>query len=194
MILNDNQIVQTNMISPLLSQQARLSEEGYPIISKGVSSFGYDISLAPELKAFRLPSMQHGQKVVDPKDFDPSCLVDLTLHTGDKGQYFIMAPYSYALGRSQEQFKVLPNVLGICLGKSTYARTGLVVNTTPLEPGWEGYLTLEFANLLPWPIKVYAGEGIGQVIFLEGKQPSTTYANRSGKYQHQGAEIVTARV
>lgn len=197
MLLNDEQILKAGIISPALhySERYSIGPVNYPIISRGMSSFGYDITLAPELKAFRLPSMSDSKTVIDPKAFDPACLVDLTLRTDpERGDYFIMGPHSYALGRSVERFIMPLDTFGICVGKSTYARIGLVVNTTPLEPGWNGYLTLEFANTTPWPIKVYPNEGVAQVFFLTGDFPEITYAARNGKYQNQGPEIVTARV
>lgn len=196
MIKNDNEILRAGIITPTIGYLCR-SNEGNPhqrAISWGISSFGYDVRLAPELKAFRLPSL-HETAPIDPKDFDPSILVDLDLHTDlEKGQYFIMAPHSYALGRTMERFKLPKQLLGVCLGKSTPARAGLVVNTTPLEPEWEGYLTLELANVSPRPMRVYANEGIAQVLFLEGEPPAVTYNDRQGKYQGQGAEVVLPRV
>ena len=196
MVKNDNQILQAKIITPAIGYLSRNNENNphQRAISWGISSFGYDVRLAPELKAFRLPSLRETAPI-NPKDFDPGILVDLDLHTDpEKGQYFILAPHSYALGRTVERFKLPKQLVGICLGKSTYARAGLVVNTTPLESEWEGFLTLELANVTPRDMYVYANEGIAQVLFFEGDAPAVTYNDRQGKYQGQGAEIVLPRV
>ena len=192
MILNDTEILVAGIISPCHAAQIR-SVEGRPIISHGLSSFGYDLTLAPELKAFKQRTLDMSG-AIDPKAFDSSSLIDLDLHDGPRDSYFTLPRRTYALGRSLERIKVPVNALGICTAKSTYARCGLVVNTTPLEPGWEGYLTLELYNATDQDLIVYANEGIAQVFFLTGKVPSVTYADRNGKYQDQGPEIVTARV
>jgi dCTP deaminase len=159
------------MIEPFEPMQVR---EG--VISYGLSSYGYDIRVAPEFKVF---TNVHNV-VVDPKSFDPRSFVDV------REKECIIPPNSFALARTEEYFRMPGNVLAICVGKSTYARCGIVVNVTPLEPGWEGYLTLEISNTTPLPAKIYAGEGIAQLLFLEGdEEPSIGYADRKGKYQHQ---------
>lgn len=146
------------------------------VISYGLSSFGYDIRLADEFKIF---TNVHSA-IVDPKHFDPKSFVEV------KGDHCIIPPNSFILARSFERIKMPKNLLAICLGKSTYARCGLIVNVTPLEPGWEGYITLEVSNTTPLPAKVYANEGIAQLLFFEGHAaPEVTYDSRKGKYQNQ---------
>jgi dCTP deaminase len=162
---------QHGMIEPFENRQVR---EG--VISYGLSSYGYDIRVAPEFKVF---TNVHNV-VVDPKLFDPRSFVDVN------EKACIVPPNSFALARTEEYFRIPRNVLAICVGKSTYARCGIVVNVTPLEPGWEGYLTLEISNTTPLPAKIYAGEGIAQLLFLEGdEEPEVAYSDRKGKYQKQ---------
>jgi dCTP deaminase len=162
---------QKGMIEPFEAGQVR---EG--VISYGLSSYGYDIRVAPEFKVFT----NVYNVVVDPKKFDPRSFVDVNEDT------CIIPPNSFALARTLEYFRIPRNVLAICLGKSTYARCGIVVNVTPLEPTWEGYLTLEISNTTPLPAKIYAGEGIAQLLFFEGdEEPETAYSDRKGKYQNQ---------
>ncbi|MBM4183911.1 MAG: dCTP deaminase [Gemmatimonadetes bacterium] len=159
------------MIEPFERGQVR---EG--VISYGLSSYGYDIRVAPEFKVF---TNVHNA-LVDPKNFDDRSFVDI------KGLECIIPPNSFALARTEEYFRIPRNVLAICVGKSTYARCGLVVNVTPLEPTWEGYLTLEISNTTPLPAKVYGGEGIAQLLFLEGDElPEVAYVDRNGKYMKQ---------
>ena len=163
------------MIEPFEPGQIR-EREGHKIISYGTSSYGYDIRCAPEFKVFT----NIHSTVVDPKNFDEKSFVDM------HGDYCIIPPNSFALARTVEYFRIPRNVLVICVGKSTYARCGLIVNVTPLEPTWEGYLTLEISNTTPLPAKVYGGEGIAQLIFFEGnEEPETAYADRQGKYMNQ---------
>jgi dCTP deaminase len=146
------------------------------VISYGLSSMGYDIRVADEFKIFT----NINTTVVDPKRFDPRSFVDV------KGDACIIPPNSFALGRSLEYFRVPRKVLGLCIGKSTYARCGIVVNMTPLESEWEGHLTIEISNTTPLPAKIYSNEGIAQVIFLESEQEcEISYADRGGKYQFQ---------
>jgi len=158
--------------------------EGRRIISAGASSYGYDMRLAGD--GFRVFSPIHGREI-DPKHFDESSLVEPPLRTADDGsEYYLMSPHSYALGVTVETFHMPRNVTGIALGKSTYARAGLLVNTTPLEAGWTGRLVVELANLAGLPLRVYVGEGIGQVLFFESDEDCTTsYEDRGGKYQGQ---------
>ncbi|TVR54368.1 MAG: dCTP deaminase [Gemmatimonadales bacterium] len=159
------------MIEPFEPNQVR---EG--TISYGVSSYGYDIRVSPEFKVF---TNVHSV-VVDPKNFDDRSFVDVNAES------CIIPPNSFALARTVEYFRVPRNVLAICLGKSTYARCGIVVNVTPLEPSWEGYLTLEISNTTPLPAKIYANEGIAQLLFFQGEEePEVAYADRKGKYQGQ---------
>jgi len=146
------------------------------IVSYGLSSYGYDIRVADEFKIFT----NINAEVVDPKDFDENNVVDF------KGDICIVPPNSFALARTIEYFRMPSDTLAICLGKSTYARCGIIVNVTPFEPGFEGHITIEISNTTPLPAKIYANEGIAQVLFLQGdEQCETTYADRRGKYQSQ---------
>ncbi len=158
--------------------------EGRRIISAGASSYGYDMRLADD--GFRVFSPIHGREI-DPKHFDEESLVEPPLRTAEDGsRYYLMPPHSYALGVTVETFRMPRNVTGICMGKSTYARAGLLVNTTPLEAGWQGRLVIELGNLADLPIRVYVGEGIGQVLFFQSDDAcDISYQDRGGKYQGQ---------
>ena len=158
--------------------------EGRRIISAGASSYGYDMRLADD--GFRVFSPIHGREI-DPKRFDEESLVEPPLRTTEDGsRYYLMPPHSYALGVTVETFRMPRNVTGICMGKSTYARAGLLVNTTPLEAGWHGRLVIELGNLADLPIRVYVGEGIGQVLFFQSDDDcDVSYQDRGGKYQGQ---------
>lgn len=159
------------MIEPFEDGQVR---DG--VVSYGLSSYGYDIRVAPEFKVF---TNVHNA-IVDPKRFDDRSFVDI--HDAE----CIIPPNSFALARTEEYFRIPRDVLVVCVGKSTYARCGLIVNVTPLEPTWEGYLTLEISNTTPLPAKIYGGEGIAQLLFFEGDEPpETAYADRKGKYMKQ---------
>ena len=159
------------MIEPFVDSQIR---EG--VISYGVSSYGYDIRVADEFKIFT----NIYSTIVDPKSFDPRSMVDF------KGEVCIIPPNSFALARTVEYFKIPRSIFTICVGKSTYARCGIIINVTPFEPEWEGYVTLEISNTTPLPAKIYANEGIAQVIFFEGDEECTiSYADKKGKYQYQ---------
>ena len=159
------------MISPFEDKQVR---EGK--ISYGLSSYGYDARVSEEFKIFT----NVNSEIVDPKNFKSTNFVT------KNGAECIIPPNSFALARTVEKFKIPKDILVICLGKSTYARCGIIVNVTPLEPGWEGYVTLEFSNTTPLPAKIYANEGVAQFIFLKGKEtPEVTYADRKGKYMGQ---------
>ena len=165
------QALATGMIEPFVDRQTR---EG--VISYGLSSYGYDARVSDEFKIFtNVESV-----TVDPKNFHPLSFVD------KKTACCIIPPNSFALARTVEYFRVPNDVLVICLGKSTYARCGIIVNVTPLEPGWEGHVTLEFSNTTPLPAKIYANEGACQFLFLKGNEPcEVTYADRAGKYMGQ---------
>jgi len=190
------------MIFPFVSEQVRVLHhdldpkpgeyrEPTKVISYGLSSMGYDITLSAQ--DFKVFSPVRGTEI-DPKNFDVEALVEAPARGTSAETYFLIPPNSYALGHSVEYFQMPEDVLGICMGKSTYARSGLIVNTTPLEPGWKGRLVLELANSTPLPLRVYANEGIAQVMFFQsGSRPLTTYGDRSGKYQGQQG-LVTARV
>ncbi|WP_428102719.1 dCTP deaminase [Candidatus Rariloculus sp.] len=163
------------MIEPFEPFQIRQSDDRR-IISYGTSSYGYDVRCAPEFKVFT----NINSAVVDPKIFDESSFVELG------GDVCIIPPNSFALARTVEYFRIPRNVLTICLGKSTYARCGIIVNVTPLEPEWEGHVTLEFSNTTPLPAKIYANEGVAQMIFFESDDVcEVSYADRDGKYQGQ---------
>lgn len=163
------------MIEPFEPNQVRYVDNR-KIVSYGTSSYGYDIRCANEFKVFT----NINSTIVDPKDFDPASFVDVV------SDVCIIPPNSFALARTVEYFRIPRNVLTICLGKSTYARCGIIVNVTPFEPEWEGYVTLEFSNTTPLPAKIYANEGCAQVLFFEGDEEcETSYRDRGGKYQGQ---------
>lgn len=167
--------LEQNIISPFVEQQVR-TLNGQKIISYGVSSYGYDVRCANEFKIFT----NINSTIVDPKAFDSNSFIDI------KAEKCIIPPNSFALARTVEYFRIPRNILTICLGKSTYARCGIIVNVTPLEPEWEGHITLEFSNTTPLPAVIYANEGVAQIIFLEATEVcSTSYRDRSGKYQGQ---------
>jgi dCTP deaminase len=166
---------QQRMIEPFEPNQIKKNGTG-SIVSYGTSSYGYDIRCSSEFKIFT----NINSTIVDPKQFDAKSFVDF------KGDVCIIPPNSFALARTVEYFRIPRNVLTICLGKSTYARCGIIVNVTPLEPEWEGHVTLEFSNTTPLPAKIYANEGVAQVIFLESDEVcATSYRDRGGKYQGQ---------
>ena len=169
--------VEHRMIEPFEPNQVK-EVGGRKIVSYGTSSYGYDIRCSNEFKLFT----NLNSTIVDPKNFDPKSFVDV------KGPHCIIPPNSFALARTVEYFRIPRNVLVLCLGKSTYARCGIIVNVTPLEPEWEGYVTLEFSNTTPLPAKIYANEGIAQVLFFtadEGDECEQSYADKRGKYQAQ---------
>jgi dCTP deaminase len=159
------------MIEPFSEKQVR---EG--VVSYGLSSYGYDVRIADEFKIFT----NINSTIVDPKRFDPRSFVDF------RGEVCIIPPNSFALARTIEYFRIPRNVITVCVGKSTYARCGIIVNVTPFEPEWEGIVTLEVSNTTPLPAKIYAGEGIAQVLFFESDEEcETSYADKKGKYQAQ---------
>lgn len=185
MILNDLEIARELMLSPFCNHKIRESN-GIKRISYGCSSYGYDITLSDSIfQVFK------SGKVIDPKNFDDSCLENLPLFSDDSGDYFILPPYSNALGVSRELFYIPADVLGVAVGKSTYARCGVIVNITPLEPSWKGFLVLEIFNANNSPCKIYANEGIAQILFLKGNPPLLEY---SGHYQNQENKITYAKV
>ena len=167
--------LEQGMIEPFEADQVR-ERDGQKVISFGTSSYGYDIRCASEFKIFT----NINSAVVDPKNFDDSSFVDIN------AEVCIIPPNSFALARTVEYLRIPRNVLTICLGKSTYARCGIIVNVTPLEPEWEGHVTLEFSNTTPLPAKIYANEGVAQVLFLESDEIcETSYRDRAGKYMQQ---------
>ena len=179
-ILSDAEIrklaLEQGMISPFEAGQIRKLEDGKKIISYGLSSYGYDARVSTEFKIFT----NINSSIVDPKNFCESTFVN------KDGDECIIPPNSFALARTVEYFKIPRDVLVICVGKSTYARCGIIVNVTPLEPEWEGHVTLEFSNTTPLPAKIYAGEGACQFLFLQGGKPcEVSYKDKAGKYQGQ---------
>jgi dCTP deaminase len=159
------------MIDPFVESQVRAG-----VISYGLSSYGYDIRVAREFKVFT----NLNTTVIDPKQFDPGSFVDVN------ADVCVIPPNSFALGRTVEYFRIPRDVLTVCLGKSTYARCGIIVNVTPFEPEWEGTATLEISNTSPLPAKIYANEGIAQVVFFQSDEPcAVSYADKKGKYQAQ---------
>lgn len=165
------------MITPFVDNQVRKSGDDTPYkVSYGLSSFGYDLRVADEFKIF---TNVHNS-IIDPKNFTENSFVEV------KTDVCIVPPNSFALARSVEYFRIPRNVLTLCVGKSTYARCGIIVNVTPFEPEWEGYVTLEISNTTPLPAKIYANEGLAQVVFFESSEPcETSYADRKGKYMNQ---------
>ena len=171
--------VNQKMIVPFTDKQVR---DG--VISYGLSSYGYDIRVADEFKIFT----NVNSAIVDPKQFDPRSMVDF------KGDICVIPPNSFVLAKTVEYFRIPRNILTICVGKSTYARCGIIVNVTPFEPEWEGFVTLEISNTTPLPARIYANEGIAQVLFFESDQPcEISYADRKGKYQKQ-SDIMLPRL
>lgn len=193
MIKNDTWIVemaQKGMIAPFEPGLIRQSQ-GLPVISYGLSSYGYDLRLSPnEFRIFKhIPGT-----IVDPKNFNPRNLEPVELHHDADGSYFILPAHSYGLGVALERLEVPENVTVVCIGKSTYARCGIIANLTPAEAGWRGYLTLEFSNSSSADCRIYANEGVVQLLFLEGAPCAISYETRRGKYQDQPEQVTLARV
>ena len=182
-ILSDREIARrarAGMIRPFVARQARRG-----VISYGLSSYGYDLRIAGVFKVF---TNVHSA-VVDPKAFNPRSFVTV------RGKVCIIPPNSFALGYTVEYLKIPRDVLTLCVGKSTYARCGIIVNVTPFEPEWEGHATLEISNTTPLPARIYAGEGIAQVVFFKADAPCrVSYADRKGKYQAQQRRVTLPRV
>jgi dCTP deaminase len=193
MILNDAQIhalADSGMIRPFVPELVRRTDDDRPVLSFGLSSFGYDLRLSPrEFRIFRhVPGT-----VMDPKAFNPRNLEPGPLHEDDHGAFFILPARSYGLGVAVERLHLPDHVTAICLGKSTYARCGIIANVTPAEAGWRGHLTLEFSNSSAADCRLYAGEGIVQMLFLQGESCRTSYSTRTGKYQNQPQRITLPR-
>ena len=197
MLKNDlwiNQKAAEGMINPFQSNLVRHLEpnnQQKPVLSYGCSSYGYDLRLSSkEFLIFRhIPGT-----VMNPKKFNPNNLEKTMLHHDDDGDFFILPAHSYGLGVALEKMKVPENITVICIGKSTYARLGIIVNTTPAEAGWEGHLTLEFSNSSGADCRIYANEGICQLLFFEGDPCATTYEDRRGKYQNQPEKVTLAKI
>ncbi len=165
-----------DMINPFNDRQVR---DG--VISYGLSSYGYDLRVADEFKIFT----NVNSAIVDPKNFDQRSFIDV------KGASVLIPPNSFALARSVEYFKIPRDVLTICVGKSTYARCGIIVNVTPFEPEWEGFVTLEISNSTPLPAKIYSNEGLCQILFFQGDEPpDVSYKDKAGKYQRQAGIVL----
>lgn len=193
MIKNDIWIEKTallGMIQPFESHLIRWIDTN-PVISYGLSSYGYDIRLSPrDFKIFRhIPGT-----VVNPKNFSIQNLEDAQLHTDTSGSFFVLPAHSYGLGVALEKLEVPTNITVICLGKSTYARCGIIANITPAEAGWRGHLTLEFSNSSSADCRIYAYEGVVQLLFLEGKPCRVNYETRQGKYQDQSEYVTVAKI
>ena len=197
MLKNDlwiNQKASEGMLNPFQSNLVRHLEpdnQQKPVLSYGCSSYGYDLRLSSkEFLIFRhIPGT-----VMNPKKFNPDNLEKTLLHHDDDGDYFILPAHSYGLGVALEKMKGPQNITVICIGKSTYARLGIIVNTTPAEAGWEGHLTLEFSNSSGADCRIYANEGICQLLFFEGDPCATTYEDRKGKYQNQPEQVTLAKI
>lgn len=193
MIKNDTwitQAAQEGMIRPF--EPSLISKvEDRKVLSYGLSSYGYDIRLSPnDFRIFRhIPGT-----VIDPKDFNPANLESVALHEDKNGKYFILPAHSYGLGVALEALRIPDYISVLCIGKSTYARVGCIANLTPAEAGWEGHLTLEFSNASHADCRIYANEGIVQLLFFEGHPCETSYAKRKGKYQDQQQEVTLPRV
>ncbi len=177
----------TNLITPFTPTLIRRTE--YPVISYGVSSYGYDLRLSPhDFRIFRhIPGT-----VIDPKNFNPANLEAVELQEDESGLFFILPAHSYGLGVALERLTIPPNITVICIGKSTYARCGVIANLTPAEAGWQGHLTLELSNSSSADCRIYANEGIVQLLFFEGEPCDQPYGDR--KYQNQPAVVTLARV
>lgn len=194
-VLSDKEIAErsvtrTPMIEPFTSFQKRVNDNGQKIISYGVSSYGYDARLGLSFKIYN--NVINPRSVIDPKKVGDHSFYNVNLKPYEP---LVIPPNSYVLGATMERFHIPRDVLAICVGKSTYARCGLIVNVTPLEPEWEGYVTLEISNSTPLPAAVYAGEGICQFIFLKAEQTCLmSYADKAGKYQNQSEGVTLAKV
>lgn len=190
MLKNDWWItLQDGMIVPFCDHLVRYNPQ--PVISYGLSSYGYDIRLSPkEFFVFKhIPG-----KVVNPKKFNPDNLESVQLESDADGDFFTIPANSYGLGVALEKLTMPEDVTAVCVGKSTYARVGVIANLTPVEAGWSGHLTLEFSNSSSADVRIYAGEGVCQLLFFQGERCKTTYADRSGKYQHQQESVTLARI
>jgi dCTP deaminase len=194
MIKNDRWITEraaAGMITPFEAKLVRQLPDGQQVISYGLSSYGYDIRLSP--KDFRVFRHIPGT-VVDPKNFNPGNLEPVPLHQSEAGEFFILPAHSYGLGVALEHLAVPEHITVICIGKSTMARCGVIANLTPAEAGWRGHLTLEFSNSSSADCRIYANEGVVQLLFLEGEPCAVSYEARRGKYQDQTEEVTLAKV
>lgn len=193
MIKNDIEITElasNGMIEPFEPKLIRVVERK-PVLSYGLSSYGYDIRLSSsEFRVFKhIPGT-----IVNPKKFNPKNLEIVELSSDEDGVFFILPAHSYGLGVSLEKFQIPNNITVVCIGKSTYARVGIIANVTPIEAAWRGHLTLEFSNSSSADCRLYVNEGIVVLLFLEGNPCKTNYSDRQGKYQDQGENVVFAKV
>ena len=184
------ELAEQGMITPF-SDRLINEQNGVKLLSYGLSSYGYDIRLSPS-QCLLFGGVQHG--MCDAKDFDPAILKETELHEDERGRYFILPPFGYCLGVAVERLALPRDVTVVAVGKSTYARAGIMANITPAEAGWEGHLTLEISNCTPLFNKIYADEGICQLLFYRGKPCEVSYQERKGKYQKQPAEVVLSKV
>ena len=192
-VLSDKEIRKLageGMITPFQDYLVN-KENDIPILSYGLSSYGYDIRLSPN-QCLLFGGVPHG--MCDAKDFDPAILKETKLHEDERGKYFIIPPYGYCLGVAVEYIKLPRDVTVVAVGKSTYARAGIMANITPAEAGWEGHLTLEISNCTSLFNKIYANEGICQLLFYQGEPCEVSYVERKGKYNKQPYEVVLSKV
>jgi dCTP deaminase len=192
-VLSDKQIkafAAEGMITPFQDKLVSVENE-IKILSYGLSSYGYDIRLSPN-QCLLFGGVQHGS--CDAKNFDPEILKETELHEDERGKYFIIPPFGYCLGVAMEHLCLPRDVTVVAVGKSTYARAGIMANITPAEAGWEGHLTLEISNCTPLFNRIYANEGICQLLFYQGEPCDVDYKQRKGKYQSQPYEIVLSKV
>ena len=191
MILSDTEITalaELGMITPFVPRLVR-EQDGHPALSYGLSSYGYDIRLSPREFVRFMPCKQS-----DPKGMSENTVEPVPLQHDDRGSFFVMPPHSFALGVAMESLAMPPDVTAIAMGKSTYARAGIACYMTPAEAGWRGHLTLEFANHTPSPTRVYAGEGVAQLLFFRGQPCAVSYGDRAGKYQDQPHRVIFGKV
>ena len=192
-VLSDQEIkdlAAEGMIAPF-SDRLINERDGIKLLSYGLSSYGYDIRLSPS-QCLLFGGVQHG--MCDAKNFDPEILKETELHEDERGRYFILPPFGYCLGVAMEYIKLPRDVTVVAVGKSTYARAGIMANITPAEAGWEGYLTLQISNSTGLFNRIYADEGICQLLFYRGEPCVTSYQERKGKYQKQPPEVVLSKV
>ena len=192
-VLSDKEIrklAEEGMITPFQDYLVN-KENDIPILSYGLSSYGYDIRLSPN-QCLLFGGVPHG--MCDAKNFDPAILKETKLHEDERGKYFIIPPYGYCLGVAVEHIKLPRDVTVVAVGKSTYARAGIMANITPAEAGWEGHLTLEISNCTSLFNKIYANEGICQLLFYQGEPCEVSYVERKGKYNKQPYEVVLSKV
>lgn len=195
MIKNDRwikeQAITNQMITPFVEHLVSKGSDEKGIASYGLSSYGYDVRLSPH--DFRIFKHIPGT-VVNPKNFNPENLEKTYLVEDEYGLHFVLPAHSYGLGVAVEKVLVPRNITVVCVGKSTYARCGIIVNTTPAESMWEGHLTLEFSNSSSADCRIYCNEGVAQLLFLEGEECETSYSDRNGKYQGQPEQVILAKV